>query len=94
MKTTFRLAVSGDRLLVLPLYARDEDIARWVLGDAEHRWSRILGQLEREGLPARSQLLGGVRYMPKILAFFEQREGMSACSSSSFPDDGPERFDP
>jgi hypothetical protein len=93
MKTTFRLAVSGDRLLVLPLYAHDEDIARWVLGDAERRWSRVLGQLEREGLPAPSQLLGGARYMPKVLAFFDQREGMTAYPSN-YSEDGPERFGP
>ncbi len=93
MKTTFRLAVSGDRLLVLPLYAHDDDIAKWVLGDAEHRWLRVLRQLEREGLPAPSQLLGGARYMPKVLAFFDQREGMPA-HSSDYSEDGPERFDP
>ena len=76
----------------VPLYAGDEDIARLVLGRDARLWPAIVAQLEREGLPPRRALIGGLRYVPAILEFFDRREGLA--ERDLYAKDGPERFDP
>jgi hypothetical protein len=52
-------------------------------------------ELERGGLPKRSELFGGLRYIPKVLQFFELREGVTRtilCPNEE--EDGPENWNP
>jgi hypothetical protein len=91
-KTPVFQAVMGKKLIVLPLYASEQEIARIVLGERHEAWSTLAGQLEREGLPRRSQLVSGLRYVPKVLHFFDRRE--LGSTYEDYTEDGPERWDP
>jgi hypothetical protein len=83
-------AIVGQRVIGTPLYLPDHDLAKFVLGDHADRWPEILRQLEREGLPRRSHLISGLRYVPAVVAFFDSREGLS--SPLEEVEDGPENW--
>ena len=90
-----RIAVVSNRLISLPLYRTDDEIAELVLGSRADRWPNIVRQLEREGLPARSHLVAGLRYFPAVIGFFDIREGVRTSAEGSYPvEDGPENWNP
>ena len=78
MKDFVRVGATQGRLIILPLYADDGEIADLVFGPRAERWSQVVRELERGGLPKRSELFGGLRYVPKVLQFFDVREGVDA----------------
>jgi hypothetical protein len=95
MKAPVRIGVSGNRLITIPFYAADDDIAALVLGAEAGRWPNIVRKLEREGLPARSHLVAGLRYFPAVINFFDFREGVRTSPNGGDPvEDGPENWDP
>jgi hypothetical protein len=66
-----------------PLYPSEREIARLVLGpERAGEWPDKAVILEREGLPKVSPFMGG-RYLPKVLKFFEVREGLDAATPSA-----------
>jgi hypothetical protein len=88
-------AILGNQLIILPLYASEQDIARIVLGDRHEFWPALARHLEHEGLPPRSHLVSGLRYLPKVLRFFDHRElGPSRGEAFGWVEDGEERWDP
>jgi hypothetical protein len=90
-----RIAVVSNRLISLPLYRTDDEIAELVLGSRADRWPNIVRQLEREGLPARSHLVAGLRYFPAVIGFFDIREGVRTSAEGGGPvEDGPENWNP
>jgi hypothetical protein len=95
MKAHVRIGVSRNRLVTLPFYATDDEIAELVLGSKSGRWPNIVRQLERDGLPAKSHLIAGLRYFPAVIDFFDIREGVRASPNGGDPaEDGPENWDP
>ncbi len=95
MKAHVRIGVSRNRLVTLPFYATDDEIAELVLGSKSDRWPNIVRQLERDGLPAKSHLIAGLRYFPAVIDFFDIREGVRASPNGGDPaEDGPENWDP
>jgi hypothetical protein len=95
MKDFVRIGATQGRLVVLPLYADEKEIADLVFGSRAERWPHVVRELERGGLPRRSELLGGLRYVPKVLQFFDLREGVTRtilCSNEE--EDGPENWGP
>jgi hypothetical protein len=95
MKAHVRIGASRNRLVTLPFYATDDEIAELVLGSKAGRWPNIVRQLEREGLPARSHLITGLRYFPAVIDFFDIREGVRTSAEGKDPvEDGPENWDP
>jgi hypothetical protein len=95
MKDLVRVGAVQGRLVVLPLYADEREIADLVFGSRAERWSQVVRELERGGLPKRSELFGGLRYVPKVLQFFDLREGVTRtilCSNEE--EDGPENWGP
>jgi hypothetical protein len=94
MKAHVRIGASRNRLVTLPLYATDDEIAELVLGSKAYRWPNIVRQLERDGLPARNHLIAGLRYFPAVIAFFDVREGVRTAEGDDPVEDGPENWDP
>jgi|NGEPerStandDraft_6_1074524.scaffolds.fasta_scaffold112887_2 hypothetical protein len=95
MKDFVRVGATQGRLVVLPLYADEREIADLVLGSRAERWLQVVRELERGGLPKRSELFGGLRYVPKVLQFFDLREGVTRtilCADGQ--EDGPENWGP
>jgi hypothetical protein len=82
------------RLVMLPLYAGDDEIGEMVLGPKAERWPDVVRSLERDGLPRRSQLFGGLRYIPKVVQFFDVREGLILASQPDQTSDGLENWSP
>jgi hypothetical protein len=81
------------RLVLLPLYAGDEEIGELVLGSKAERWPEVVRHLERVGLPKQSQLFGGLRYVPGIFQFFDLKEGVTRTGlSGEEAEDGPENW--
>ncbi len=90
-KIAFRLVGPEIPLVLTPLYVPDQTVAELVLGHQAKLWRpELVRRLEREGMPPPRQLLGSMRYLPAVLAFFAKREGFSAPLPE--PDDGPENF--
>ena len=95
MKAPVRIGVSGNRLITIPFYAADNDIAELVLGSKSDRWPNIVRQLERDGLPAKSHLIAGLRYFPAVIGFLDIREGVRTSAEGGDPvEDGPENWNP
>jgi hypothetical protein len=95
MKDFVRVGAMQGRLVVLPLYADEREIADLVFGSRAEHWSQVVRELERGGLPKRSELFGGLRYVPKVLQFFDLREGVKGtilCANDE--EDGPENWNP
>jgi hypothetical protein len=87
--------VLGDKLVILPLYASDQEIAKIVLGERYEMWPGLARHLENRGLPQRSQLVIGLRFVPKVIRFFERSEfGLSRDETSNYAEDGEERWEP
>ena len=77
-----------------PLYPTEAELDRIILGDEEPRlWSRLVGELTRDGLPPPRALFGNRRYLPAVLSYFDRREGLLGADSRGYADDGDERFD-
>lgn len=95
-KDNISFRVFGPHLPVVltPLYVRDGALGELVLGSQAVRFWRpeLIRQLEREGMPPPRQLLGSMRYLPAVFAFFAKREGLGSPALNSEPDDGPENF--
>jgi hypothetical protein len=73
----------------------DKEIADLVLGSRAERWPQVVRELERSGLPKRSELFGGLRYLPKALQFFDLREGVTrTILYADEEQDGPENWNP
>ena len=80
-------------MVLTPLYVRDEMLAEIVLGSQARLWRpELIRRLEREGMPPPRQLLGSMRYLPAVFAFFAKREGLRSPALNTEPDDGPENF--
>jgi hypothetical protein len=95
MKDFVRVGATQGRLVVLPLYADEREIADLVFGSRAERWPQVVRELERGGLPKRSELFGGLRYIPKVLQFFDLREGVTrTILSANEEEDGPENWGP
>jgi hypothetical protein len=96
MKAPVRIGVTRNRLITIPFYASDAEIAELVLGSKADQWPNIVRQLERDGLPARSHLITGLRYFPAVIDFFDIREGVRNSAEDGAPveDDGPENWNP
>jgi hypothetical protein len=89
------LGVLADKLVFLPLYASEREIAELVLGERHEMWRDLARHLEERGLPPRSQLVGGLRFVPKVFRFFERSEfGISRDEISEFVPDGEENWGP
>jgi hypothetical protein len=89
------LGAVGTKLVTLPFYASEQQIAEFVLGERHERWRDIARHLEERGMPARSQLMAGLRYVPKVLRFFERTEfGISHEEACDFAPDGEENWKP
>ena len=82
------------RLIMLPLYASDDEIGEMVFGPNAERWPDVVRSLERNGLPRQSQLFGGLRYIPKVVQFFDVREGVVLTSQHGETEDGSENWGP
>lgn len=93
-KIVFRFLASDVPIVLTPLYVRDDALAEIILGPQAVRLWRpeLIRRLEREGLPPPRQLLGSMRYLPAVFAFFAKREGCHSPARNSEPDDGPENF--
>jgi hypothetical protein len=91
MVAPIRIGLSRNRLITIPFYAEDADIAELVLGSKAELWPNIVRQLERDGLPPKSHLIAGLRYFPAVIDFFDIREGVR---TSAPVEDGPENWDP
>jgi hypothetical protein len=95
MKDFVRIGTLQGRLVVMPLYADEREIADLVFGSRAERWPQIVRELERGGLPKRSELFGGLRYVPKVLQFFDVREGVKrTIAGADETEDGPENWGP
>jgi hypothetical protein len=95
MKDFVRVGAAQGRLVILPLYADEREIADLVLGSRAERWPQVVRELERGGLPKRSELFGALRYLPKVLQFFDLREGVTrTILSDDEQEDGPENWGP
>lgn len=89
------LASAGAKLVILPLYASEQQIAEFVLGERQGMWPRLVDHLEDRGLPRRSHLVAGLRYVPKVVRFFEREEfGVSREEASDYVADGKEDWNP
>lgn len=88
----FRAFILGQRLVLAPLYVDDDLLSQLVLGDKAKQWPAIRAMLEREGMPAARRAMGGLRYLPAALRFFDAREGLAAVAAD-IVEDGPARFD-
>lgn len=76
----------------MPLYPREAQIARAVLGpNREGDWAAIATLEERYGLPMIDALYGG-RYWPAVLAYFDRRWGLRKDHVAAVPD-GRDNFD-
>jgi len=95
MKAHVRIGAYRNRLITLPFYATEDEIAELVLGSKADRWPNIVRQLERDGLPSKSHLIAGLRYFPAVIDFFNTREGVRVSPNGGDPsEDGPENWDP
>jgi hypothetical protein len=84
----------GRELVFLPLYASQEQVAQLVLGENRDIWRGIVRHLEDQGLPRRSQLVGGLRYLPGVVRYFERAElGVSLDEAANFARDGEEHWE-
>ena len=81
------------RLVLAPLYVDDELLSQLVLREKAKQWPAIRGMLEREGLPPARRAMGGLRYLPATLKFFDFREGIANTEATDFVEDRPPRFD-
>ena len=89
------LGVAGKELVFLPLYASEEQVAQLVLGENRGLWRGIVRHLEDHGFPRRSQLIGGLRYVPGVVRYFERAElGVSLDAAGAFARDGEEHWEP
>src|SRR5665213_496837 len=92
-KIVFRVLGPHLPMVLTPLYVRDELLAELVLGSQARLWRpELIRRLEREGMPPPRQLLGSMRYLPAVCAFFAKREGLRSPELNTEPDDGPENF--
>jgi hypothetical protein len=88
------LGAVGGKVVSLPLYASERQIAEFVLGERHAMWPRLVGHLEERGLPRRSHLMG-LRFVPKVVRFFEREEfGVSREEGSDYVPDGDEDWTP
>jgi hypothetical protein len=88
------LGTVGRELVTLPLYASEQQVAQLVLGENRDLWRDIVGHLEGRGLPRRSQLIGGLRYVPGVVRYFERAElGVPLGDATSFAQDGEEHWE-
>lgn len=88
------LGAVGRELVFLPLYASEEQVAQLVLGENRDLWRGVVRHLEDRGLPRRSQLIGGLRYVPGVVRFFERTElGVSLGEVAGFARDGEEHWE-
>jgi hypothetical protein len=95
MKFALETLIVGSRLVTVPLYLSDAHLGRLVLGERADLWKDLVRELEREGLPSRSRLFSGMRYVPTVLEFFDLREGLKRTGTESvLADDGPENWGP
>src|ERR1700761_437899 len=88
---TILLAWVGAKPVILPLYASEDQIAEFVLGERRAMWPRLVDHLEDRGLPRRSHLIAGLRYVPGVVRFFERTEfGLTRDEVSDYVADGKE----
>jgi len=84
----------GRELVILPLYASEQQVAQLVLGENRDLWRSIVRHLEDQGLPRRSELVGGLRYVPGVMRYFERAEfGVALDGATSFARDGEEHWE-
>jgi hypothetical protein len=90
-----KVGLVGGNVVFLPLYASEDQIAEMVLGERRAMWPRLVTHLDQRGLPRRSHLVAGLRFVPKVIRFFEREEfGVSREEGSDYAPDGDEDWAP
>ena len=65
-----------------------------MLGENRGLWRGNVRHLEDQGLPRRSQLVGGLRYVPGVVRFFERSElGVPLAETAGYVPDGEEHWE-
>jgi hypothetical protein len=89
----YRALGSRGVIIPTPLYVDDALLADIVLGDKARYWNEVRRTFERQGMPSARASVRHLYYVPAVLKFIDQREGIARLDED-YPEDGPDTFAP